>query len=82
MFVEQAVVILRRPDWAFIEMLPFWLSILALVILIAGIWPLAALVISPYLAQVTFAGWLNWRVVQLNKPFGKARQAAVEGVGP
>jgi len=72
---------LRRPDWAFIELLPFWLSILALVILIAGIWPLAALIISPYLAWVTFAGWLNWRVVQLNKPFGKGRQAAVERAG-
>ena len=61
MFVEQSVVIIRRPDWAFIEMLSFWLSIFAL---------------------VTFAGLLNWRVVQLNKPFGKARQAAVEGMGP
>jgi len=61
MFIEQAVVILQRPDWAFIAMLPYWLSIPAL---------------------VTFAAWLNRRVVQLNKPFGKARQAAVEWVGP
>jgi len=61
---------LRRPDWAIVELVPFWLSILALVIYIAGIRPLAALVMLPYLAWVTFAGLLNLRVVQLNKPFG------------
>ena len=66
---------LRRPDWAIIELIPFWLSILALVIYIATISSKAALIILPYLAWVTFAGCLNWRVVQLNKPFG--RQAAV-----
>ena len=61
---------LRRPDWAIIELIPFWLSIFVLVIFIAAISPLAALVMLPYLAWVTFAGLLNWRVVQLNKPFG------------
>jgi hypothetical protein len=30
---------------------------------------------------VTFAGWLNWRVVQLNKPFGKRPQTVVERAG-
>jgi benzodiazapine receptor len=70
---------LRRPDWAFIELLPFWLSILALMIFIAGIWPIAALIISPYLAWVTFAGWLNWRVVELNKPFGGHQPSVARG---
>ncbi len=63
---------LRRPDWAFYELLPFWLSVLVLVVYLAGISSLAAWLIVPYLAWVTFAGWLNWRVVQLNKPFGLA----------
>ena len=63
---------LRRPDWALVELVPFWLSIFVLVIYIAGIRPLAALVMLPYLAWVTFAGLLNLRIVQLNKPFGQA----------
>ena len=65
---------LRRPDWAFYELLPFWASIVLLIVELARISNLAAWLIGPYLAWVTFAGWLNWRVVQLNKPFG--RQAA------
>ena len=67
---------LRRPDWAFYELLPFWLSVLALVIALFRISSLAGWLISPYLAWVTFAGWLNWRVVQLNKPFGSAAMRA------
>jgi benzodiazapine receptor len=31
---------------------------------------LAGAVIAPYLAWVTFAGFLNYRVVRLNAPFG------------
>lgn len=60
----------RRPDWAFYELLPFWASVLALVVHIADISATAAWIIAPYLAWVTFAGVLNWRVFQLNKPFG------------
>jgi len=61
---------LRRPDWAFRELIAFWLSVLALVVFIAGISAEAAWIIAPYLVWVTFAGVLNWSVVQLNKPFG------------
>lgn len=61
---------LRRPDWAFYELIPFWLSILALVVELSRISSLAGWLIAPYFLWVTFAGWLNWRVVQLNKPFG------------
>jgi tryptophan-rich sensory protein len=67
---------LRRPDWALYELLPFWLSILALVVVLARISSLAGLLMVPYLAWVTFAGWLNWRVVELNKPFGRAATKA------
>ena len=61
---------LRRPDWALYELLLFWLSILVLIVALATISSFAAWLLAPYLAWVTFAGWLNWRVVQLNKPFG------------
>jgi translocator protein len=63
---------LRRPDWALLEVIPFWLSIAALMAGIYTIKPAAALVMSPYLVWVTFAAWLNWRIVELNKPFGDA----------
>ncbi len=63
---------LRRPDWALTEVIPFWLSILALMIVL---WPIsrrASWVLAPYLAWVCFAGWLNYAVVRLNGPFGQA----------
>ena len=62
----------RRPDWSLIEVLPFWLSILVLILLI---WPQsrrASWLLMPYLAWVAFAGWLNLEIVRLNGPFGKA----------
>jgi translocator protein len=68
---------MRRPDLALYELAVFWLSILALVIELSRLSSLAGWLIAPYLAWVTFAGWLNWRVVQLNKPFtGRAATAS------
>jgi translocator protein len=61
---------LRRPDWAFYEVIPFWLSIVALIVFVAPFSARAAALLAPYLAWVTFAGWLNWRIVRLNAPFG------------
>jgi translocator protein len=67
---------MRRPDLALYELAVFWLSVLAIVIELSRLSSLAGLLIAPYLAWVTFAGWLNWRVVQLNKPFrGRAASA-------
>ena len=51
---------------------------LALVVFIAGFSATAAWIIAPYLAWVSFAGLLNWRVVQLNKPFRRARRGRGE----
>lgn len=60
---------LHRPDWALIEVVVLWLSVLALIIVS---WrrsiPGAALLV-PYLLWVTFAGYLNMTVVKLNGPF-------------
>lgn len=59
----------RRPDWALAEVVTLWLSVLAL---IAFLWPRsrrASLLLVPYLAWVSFAAYLNYRVVTLNGPF-------------
>ena len=62
----------RRPDWAFTEVAPFWLSVLALMVFL---WPVSrrsSWLLAPYLAWVAFAGYLNFEVVRLNAPFGQA----------
>jgi translocator protein len=67
---------LKRPDWALYEWVPFWLSIVALVVFQFRISTLAGWLIVPYLAWVTYAGWLNWRVVVLNRPFASPSDVA------
>ena len=64
---------LRRPDWALAELCVFWLSVVALIAGIAGVSTKAAWIIAPYLAWVTFAGYLNWTMVRLNAPFGRGK---------
>ena len=63
---------LRRPDWALWELAPFWLSVLALAVVLFRISSLAGWIFLPYLFWVSFAGWLNWRVVALNAPFSRS----------
>ncbi len=59
----------RRPDWALVEVVFLWASLVALVIGLAPISPAASLMIVPYLLWVSFAAWLNWAIVRLNRPF-------------
>jgi len=57
---------LKRPDWAFLEVIPLWLSCLSLVI---AVWPvsrLGGILLLPYLTWVAFAAFLNWTIVRLN----------------
>ena len=61
---------LRRPDWALIEVVPFWLSILALMLACRAVSPVSSYVLLPYLLWVMFAGALNLATVRLNAPFG------------
>ena len=61
---------MQRPDWAFIELTLLWLSIIALIIYCGRFSRTAAALLVPYLAWVSFAGALNWAVVDLNGPFG------------
>lgn len=63
---------LRRPDWALLEVVFLWSSLVALVI---GLWPIspfASALILPYFAWVSFAAYLNWTIVKLNAPFASA----------
>ena len=60
----------QRPDWAFVEVVLLWLSILAMIIYCGRFSRGAALLLVPYLGWVTFAAALNWAVVDLNAPFG------------
>ena len=60
---------LRRPDWAFIEVSVFWLSIMLLIIFAAQRSLTAKSLLLPYLGWVSFASLLNLAVVWLNPPF-------------
>jgi tryptophan-rich sensory protein len=58
---------LRRPDWALMEIPFLWLSILALMIGVEPLSPLASLLLMPYLLWVSFAAFLNLTIVRLNR---------------
>jgi tryptophan-rich sensory protein len=60
---------LQRPDWALIEVVFLWLSIVALIV---GLWRVsrgASGLLMPYLAWVSIAAVLNLETVLLNGPF-------------
>ncbi|NJC04716.1 tryptophan-rich sensory protein [Sphingomonas kaistensis] len=56
----------KRPDWALVEVVFLWASLVALVVGLAPISRQASLLILPYLLWVSFAAWLNWQIVRLN----------------
>lgn len=59
----------QRPDWALIEVIFLWLSIVWLMAALARKDKFAASLLLPYLFWVAFAGFLNLAVVRLNAPF-------------
>ena len=59
----------QRPDWALVEVVVFWVSILLLIAVAWGASHAAGWLLAPYLAWVAFAGALNGAVVRLNGPF-------------
>jgi len=65
---------LKRPDWALVEVAFLWASLVALLIGLRPISSTASLLILPYLVWVSFATWLNWRIVRLNPRSGDSRQ--------
>jgi tryptophan-rich sensory protein len=60
----------QRPDWAFVEVIALWLSILVMIVYCGRFSRAAAALLVPYLAWVSFAAALNYAVVGLNGPFG------------
>jgi len=61
---------LQRPDWALVESVFLWISVLVLIVVFSCYARTASWLLVPYLAWVTFATLLNWEVVRLNGPFG------------
>lgn len=66
----------RRPDWSLIESVFLWFACVALAYTYGQFSDAARLTVVPYVVWVTFATFLNWKIVQLNRPFG-ARDARV-----
>lgn len=62
----------RRPDWALVEVVFLWASLVAMIAVLAPLSATAAWMIAPYLAWVSFAAFLNLTIVRLNAPFGAA----------
>ena len=48
-----------------------WLSVLAMAVGYIPFSTLAPWLLLPYLLWVSFASWLNWAIVRLNRPFGR-----------
>ncbi len=61
---------LMRPDWAMVQVIAFWLSIVVVMIVAHRHSQLAAWLLAPYLAWVSVAAYLNWEIIRLNGPFG------------
>jgi tryptophan-rich sensory protein len=61
---------LQRPDWALEEVGFLWLSVLLLIVLTARASRRAGWLLFPYLLWVSFASFLNWKIVELNPYFG------------
>lgn len=59
--------VLKNPTWAFIELVVFWFSILALIFVLGGASRTAGLLLLPYICWVTAAGVLNFQVMRLNR---------------
>ena len=57
----------HRVGWALLEIALLWLTILATIVLFWRIRPLAGALLLPYLAWVTFAGYLNAGIWRLNR---------------
>jgi tryptophan-rich sensory protein len=58
---------MRRPDLAFIEVVMLWLSIIATIAAFHRVNTVAAWLLLPYLAWVTFAAALNLTIWRLNR---------------
>lgn len=62
---------LQRPDWALLEVVALWLSIVALIVGLAPLSERASVALLPYLIWVSFAAVLNRTIVRMNAPFSR-----------
>lgn len=62
----------RRPDWALIEVVFLWISIVVLMIVLYGIRPASGLLMLPYFAWVSVASYLTLTIVRINPAFGSS----------
>ncbi len=58
---------LRAPGWALVEIVVLWLAILATVIAFWKVSALSSAMMLPYLAWVSYAGYLNAGIWRLNR---------------
>lgn len=61
---------MRRPDWALIEVVMLWASIVALIVFFWRFSPWSSVLLAPYLVWVSIASYLNLTIMRLNGPFG------------
>lgn len=57
---------LHRPDWALVEVVFLWASIVALIVWVGPLSTPAGWLLMPYLVWVSFAATINWSVWRLN----------------
>ncbi len=60
---------LKRPDWAIWEVVPLWLSVLALIIGLRRMDRWVSPLLLPYLAWVAVAAVMNGQIVEENAPW-------------
>lgn len=63
----------KRLDWAMADVILLWLMIAATMAAFSVYSTTAALLLAPYLAWVTIAATLNFRLLQMNGPRGPAQ---------
>jgi tryptophan-rich sensory protein len=56
----------QRPEWALIGVGALWVSVLIPILVVSRYSKRAAWLLVPYISWVTFAGILNYKIVQLN----------------
>jgi len=69
---------LHNPGLAFIEIIFLWFAILATIIAFAKISRPAGWLLVPYILLVSFAGYLNYSIWQLNSPAGSGQVACTQ----
>lgn len=67
----------KRPDWAMIEWVFLWGSVLAPMVVLRRYSKAASWLLVPYLAWVSFAGILNRAIIRLNPPEGRVPRGRI-----